>query len=443
MRTKIQGLVLAMTVGLCSGLASADEVHSSSGIGIFVTTGSEKDALDYYKRIGPLLGLKDAKIDIPDLTAFLNYFGYSSLTAEKLEATASTDLMKAFPNDQVLSARFFAPKIVDFNAAPTNPQYPYQAGWRKLVRLDSMSGSKADRAGLGAAYVLFNYVQKDPTLDPFADASFKVESFNTQVIVVRPAFKKQSEDAALFLDYNPRSQGYTASDALSAAFDTNPPPNTHENYFVPIACAQCHGHDVEAGSPDSTSGTFPYITINYLDTDQWYDMAKFGDFPSSPNAKLDVLYDGGSDHASNQYKAAFDVFRKLNTLIRQQNIDAARADGSSLFRIKAVEKWLSVHQSNDNPVTPIDRALDLGNGSAVWKNTPDEVNLLNLLDHYCFRCHSSVLYDVFDKQAVLDERRTMIIRVQRPSSNTTHMPQGRILDTKTIADLVTYLTNLK
>jgi hypothetical protein len=108
-----------------------------------------------------------------------------------------------------------------------------------------------------------------------------------------------------------------------------------------------------------------------------------------------------------------------------------------------VEKWLSVHQSNDSPVAPIDRALDLGNGSAVWKNTPDEVNLLNLLDHYCFRCHSSVLYDVFDKQAVLGERRTMIIRVQRPSNNVTHMPQGRILDTKTITDLVNYLTNLK
>ncbi|WMT73543.1 hypothetical protein [Bradyrhizobium sp. Ash2021] len=85
--------------------------------------------------------------------------------------------------------------------------------------------------------------------------------------------------------------------------------------------------------------------------------------------QLDVLYDGGSDHASAQYQAAVAVMRKLNGFIRQQNIDSSRSDGSDLFRIKAVEKWLFVHQSKDAPVDPIDRALDLGNGSAVWKNT--------------------------------------------------------------------------
>jgi hypothetical protein len=211
---------------------------------------------------------------------------------------------------------------------------------------------------------------------------------------------------------------------------------------VPVACAQCHGHDQEGGSPTKL-GTFPYIKVNYLDSDQWYDMARFGDFPSSPNNQFDVLYDGGSDHTSAQYQAAVVVIRKLNELIRQQNINSARSDGSDLFRIKAVEKWLFVHQTRDGPVDPIDRALDLGNGSAVWKNTADEKHLLETLDHYCFRCHSSILYKLFDKQGVLDEKPGMIRRIQLPPTDVRHMPQGRILDAGTIADLVSYLKNLK
>jgi hypothetical protein len=95
--------------------------------------------------------------------------------------------------------------------------------------------------------------------------------------------------------------------------------------------------------------------------------------------QLDVLYDGGIDHASAQYQAAVAVMRKLNEFIRQQNIDSSRSDGSDLFRIKAVEKWLFVHQSKDAPVDPL-TALDLGNGSAVWKNTrpaPQNIQLMS------------------------------------------------------------------
>jgi hypothetical protein len=420
----------------------ADDVRASSQVGIFVTPGTDNDAVKYYLRIAPLLGVGDTKRDLANLTTLLGHFGLSSLTADKLESTAPADLMSAFPN-AILATRFFAPKIVDFNFAGPNPKYPYKAGWRKLVRVAALPSSKADGAGLSAAYILFNYVQNDPTVDPFPDNSFKTESFNTQVIVVRKSFKKETDDSAFFLDYAPRSSGYKINDFLSAAFDTAPDPNnTHQNYYVPIACAQCHGHDQEGGSPSATE-TFPFITVNYLDSDQWYDMSTFGDFPSSPNANFDVLYDGTSNHASSQYRNAVDVLRKLNALIRQQNIDSARSDGNDLFRIAAVEKWLAVHQTNNNPVAPIDRALNLGNGGAVWQNTDDDKQLLATLDHYCFRCHSSVLYSVFDKQGVLGEKTAIINRVQRPSTNVAHMPQGRILDSNTIADLVARMKALK
>jgi hypothetical protein len=200
MGAKWLSFVFALAAALWIYSAIADEIHPSSDIGILVTTGAPKDAADYYKRIGPLLALKNTKSDLPDLNALLRYFGFTTLTAEKLEGSSSSDLMKAFPNDQILSTKFFAPKIVDFNFASSNPKYQYQAGWRKLVRLQALPGSKATQAGLSAAYVLFNYVQKDPAVDPFPDASFKVESFNTQVIIPRTKFKQQSEDAAFFLD---------------------------------------------------------------------------------------------------------------------------------------------------------------------------------------------------------------------------------------------------
>jgi hypothetical protein len=414
-------------------------------IGILVATGSDSDAIKYYQRISPLLGVGDTKTDLPTLSSLSAHFGFSSLTAEKLEIMTSLELMAAFPNDQVLASRFFAPKIVDFNLRSSNANYPYNAGWRKLVRLIALPGSKADQAGLAAAYVLFNYVQKDPTIDPFPNSSFNVESFNTQIIITRKSFKKETEDSAFFLDYDTRSKGYAINDFLSAAFDTAPnpdPTNTHKNYYVPIACAQCHGHDQEGGAP-TQAGTFPFVKVNYLDSDQWYDMSKFGDFPSSPNVKWDVLFDGTSDHTSSQYKLAVDIMRKFNSLIRQQNLDSARTDGSDLFKIKAVEKWLSVHQANNNPAAPIDRALDLGNGAAVWQNTPDDQHLLETLDHYCFRCHSTVLYNIFDKQGVVDEKRSIISKVQRLPEDPSHMPQGRILDSGTISDLVAYMNKLK
>jgi hypothetical protein len=422
-------------------LARADEVASSRRVGVLVTPGQEQDAISYYKRISSKLGVSDTESNLSNLSVLLTHFGLKA-NAETLESSTPGELAAAFPNGQVLAARFFAPKIVDFNFPNANAAYPFNAGWRKLVRVSAQTGSNADGAGLAAAYVLFNYVQKDPSANPFPDKSFKFESFNTQVIIVPKKFTKDADDSIFFLDYDTRTGGYKIHRFLAAAFDTAPDPkNTKQNYYVPIACAQCHGHDQEAGAPVSGKATYPYAKVNYLDTDQWYDMASFGDFPSTISGPFDVLFDGGKDHASTQYKQAVGVMRTLNGFIHQQNLDSARSDGSDLFKIKAVDKWLSVHQGNDAPVAPIGRALDLENGAAVWKDADNDKHLLGLLDRYCFRCHSSVLYDVFDKQGVLDERGTIIRRVQLPSTNVLHMPQGRVLDSGTVADFLSYLKN--
>ena len=69
--------------------------------------------------------------------------------------------------------------------------------------------------------------------------------------------------------------------------------------------------------------------------------------------------------------------------------------------------------------------------------------LLGVLDQYCFRCHSSVLYSVFDKQGVIDRKDDIAEYVQLPSSDIDHMRQGRKLDGKTIEDIVNYVQALK
>lgn len=424
--------------------AIADEVISAPGIGIRVNPGAPDETTAYYQRISANLGLADTRQDLPDLNAFLAHFGYSSLSAEKLEILSPAELMAAFPNDKLLAARFFAPKIVDFNIKGPDAQYPYKAGWRKLIRIEPISGSKADAAGLKSAYILFNYVQALASDAPFPEGSFKTESVNTQVIVTPRSFSPNREDSAFFLDFDTRSGGYKIHDFLSAAFDVaqdpKHPDETKRNYYVPTACAQCHGHDQEGGY--ASNGAFPYAKLNYLDTDQWYDMMTFGEFPSTLGS-YDVLFDGGLDHSSQSYKAAFGVVQKLNIFIRDQNVGSIHPNDLDLFKVKAVEKWETLHATDLDPASPVARALDLGNGSAVWQDNSDDRALLGLLDQYCFRCHSSVLYNVFDKQAIVDRAKTIVRYVTLPTQNASHMPQGRELEAKTITDIVSYVKSLK
>ena len=68
---------------------------------------------------------------------------------------------------------------------------------------------------------------------------------------------------------------------------------------------------------------------------------------------------------------------------------------------------------------------------------PDQ-ELLPLLNQYSFRCHSSVRYHVFQKQAVVDRKGSITSRVK--SGN---MPQDRVLDQATKDKLVALLSQLK
>ena len=151
--------------------------------------GSKEEAQVYYARIGRLLGLD---IEKTTLGSILQFYGYSTISATKIEALDSFDLMPRndtefdrlaslvtdsaaskreftladFTGGQVLVSRFFAPKIVNFNDMSGTGGNTFVAGWRKLVRLQPRANSSAAGRSLGPMYVLFNYFEKDPKTHP-------------------------------------------------------------------------------------------------------------------------------------------------------------------------------------------------------------------------------------------------------------------------------------
>src|SRR5262249_24050123 len=146
---------------------------------------------------------------------------------------------------------------------------------------------------------------------------------------------------------------------------------------------------------------------NYLDTDHWFDRVtpKYGvtgapfeseDFYGLANSTFGVLYDGGKDLTTETFKRAFGVIRQLNREIKDQN-ERVRGNNNANFQLRAVEKWLALHKESADHVPPDER----GFGDNPWKpGNENHRKLLYFLNRYCYRCHSSVKYNVFERQAV-------------------------------------------
>ena len=174
-------------------------------------------------------------------------------------------------------------------------------------------------------------------------------------------------------------------------------------------------------------------------------MLKF-DFPKTSAGNNDVVFDGGKDHSTPRYKAAVGVIHTLNTEIKAQNGGSQRPKGQVVngelanddFKVQAVSKWLKLHPHGEGPVSADKRSI----GAKTWAQA--DLPLLDLLDHYCFRCHSSMFYDVFDKATVLTRKAQLSIYVSACSpSGRCLMPQGRILEKADRENLVKYLSGLK
>jgi hypothetical protein len=190
-----------------------------------------------------------------------------------------------------------------------------------------------------------------------------------------------------------------------------------DKYYVPRACGQCHG----VLTSDQKFGK-----VNYLDTDHWID--RTGD-DFAKVATSDVIVDGD-----------YSPFRTLNQEIEAQNNAVI---GVEKFALLAVRKWLELHRADgadaNRHVPPLRRGFVENNGDPVWTDgvTPDK-DLLPLLNRYCFRCHSSLAYHVFQKREVIDLKSGMIGRINRGS-----MPQDRKLDDATKQRLIQLLQQLQ
>jgi hypothetical protein len=324
-----------------------------------------------------------------------------------------------------------------------------------VIRLRAVADSDAERHGISAGYLLFNKFQgKDHSLDPFKPRGDDKsnESNTTQLILVR-ATKGAGPDPAQrplhFFVFGPVSDGAKLKLALKASFDAAAPEveaeiakkNPIKDYFVPVACGQCHGAIRLNPDTGDDEVLFDRQKLNFLDTDHWFDRVQDGDDFAfiRTDKKFGVLFDGGTDESSAQFAAAFDVLRALNREIRSQN-ELVESDSSKpSFQFRAVGKWLELHPANDNGHKDLfARALPpLPGAVAVW-NTAAESDraLLPLMNRFCYRCHSSIAYSLFDRNEVACRRDKIKNRVNLPPGSAGAMPQDRVLDPAVKASLL-------
>ena len=364
------------------------------GFQILVKRGSAKEAADYYAEIGKVLNLKLA-VKTTKIDEFLKYMGFGELDAAYLENRAAT-------GGELLTTRFFAPKIIDVSG-----KTPLNYGWRKIIRLHARKGSPAEKAGIKTFYLLFNFTSKQVPKFPAGTHAAQIQAI---LVPAKYPTVLPQRDIYFFVfnsldgkcpDGKPCPPG-SLGDHLRASFDYGGlEPGEDDQYFVPLSCGQCHGTE----DPLQKKGK-----VNYLDTDHWLDRVQPGDdFPLVKPG--DVLVDGGAP--------AFQALRVFNQEIRDQNKAV-----KSGFQLAAVENWLKRHESFSGHLAPIDRPIPPGTpGGPIWTkgNKKDEA-LLALLNRNCFRCHSSLMYHVFDKEAVMDLAPLMEARIHKNL-----MPQDRKL----------------
>ena len=192
--------------------------------------------------------------------------------------------------------------------------------------------------------------------------------------------------------------------------------------MVPDSCIQCHGSVRTRGK------------ANDLDTDHWLDRvtpqyglheARFQqeEFTALVGSPHGVLYDGRKDQSTEKFGAAFDVIQTLNSEITNQN---RRVGAVNNFQLGAVRRWLELHEPNNfgsQHMPPYQR----GYSNLPWKaDDENHRKLLYFLNRYYYRCHSSVRYNVFDREAVVSRKPGIRERILNFDDSAFWMPQDRI-----------------
>jgi hypothetical protein len=377
-----------------------------------VPAGNPESATNYYRLLARTLEFSTTdqifQTTINDVAAYMGYGGFTGADLQNLPSAVlmrpeqlliPTNASGAIPNglqnpeavltnlgaipirpDDILVTRFFAPKIMNIK----EPEATRKIGWRKLVRLRARPGSQAEKHHIASAIILFN-IFTEPNAAPFSPTD---ESVNTQIMLVPEAASVAPPngdglDALYWLDYGPLSKGGTLSLALNAFFDANELPqesNGARPYFVPDGCVACHGINKRAS------------LVNYLDTDHWFDRLE-NDFATVKASGRPLLVDAQTNDTSTlSYKVAFDVIRRFNAEADDQASRTQPAHDEAL----AAHKWLEVHATNNDHILPIDRAIGI---EPRWSNqNTNDAKALDAFNQYCFRCHGTVKFSVFNRQ---------------------------------------------
>jgi hypothetical protein len=414
-----------------------------------VDPGEPQKAVDYYTDILTELGLKnwDSLPADPDqalqqlatlqsMEQPLKFLGYTDLFPadfeKNVENLSSAQLMAKYPNE-ILASAFFAPKITDVSADPSK----INVGWRKVVYLKARKGSPAETKGISYGVLLFNKFQGagnwaedpiKPRKDKIGNDQQSNESKTTQFMLIR-ADGSSLKYPNYFLVYGRLSEGGKLQAFLTASFDARDPTiGPQGKYYVPNACEQCHGAEIGTNRYDLKK-----VRLNFLDTDHWFDRVQAGDdFAFLQQYDYGVLYDGGKvfdvkdgDTVSQQFKDAFNVLRQINEKIKEQNekVDADTG-GTPSIQSQAVGKWWALHV-NGNQADFVHKNVFLRafDGGVKWSDSnPTDKELLPLMNQYCYRCHSSVRFSIFDRPTVALKRFGIKARVEAEN-----MPQDRKL----------------
>ncbi|QDU94491.1 hypothetical protein [Lignipirellula cremea] len=407
-----------------------------------VPAGSEDEAHRYYQQIGKELGFanEEPPASLDQLIAYLGYAGLTTSDLLRLEPQVLINLEQlpakvASPErfrkhfvdrplntDEILSVRFFAPKTTDVSGKVE----PRKLSWRWLVRLKARPDSPAERNGVALCFLMSNSYVPLSAKSPFEKAGLV-----NQVILVRRAGADLPSPLYWMLFDSIDNGGKLAASALTSWDAADPDLPRHDplkKYYVPGACVHCHGGAEKNGM------------LSYLDTDHWIDRTRLGDdFEDLGRSPFHPIYDSGGDSKTKQYATTFDVLRKLNVEIQQQN---HRVNPTS-FITQAADTWVRLHQQSPESAPTLDRGIP-GKDDVTWnKANATDRELLPLLNRYCYRCHSSLAYHVFDKQAVLERVDDMVYRLEEEDFSL-RMPQDRNLPesvTKRLIQLLTALQN--
>jgi hypothetical protein len=268
-----------------------------------------------------------------------------------------------------------------------DPEAVRKIGWRKLIRIRARPSSGAAKHHIDRVIILFN-IATSPGATPFSPDD---ESKNTQVMLVTdlanvPPPNTPGPSTIYWLDYRPFSDADgILSLKLDQTFDANELPanqNGTKPYYVPDGCVACHG-----GNPRRAM-------VNYLDTDHWFDRLET-DFPNLKASGLPLLFDAQTnDPTSPGFRRAFDVIAAFNAEADAEVRKAQPQQDEAL----ASSRWLEIHATNYSRLPPTERAI--GNDPRWSSNNTNDVQVLSALNQYCFRCHGTVKFSVFNKEEI-------------------------------------------